>query len=92
MGELRSIRVLLGVRVSDGLVQGSPHSYVIRKICRQASVEIGRARLEMGCESPILHGQVVIFFFVHFFVDDILLGDPQRTAGASFVYFGCSTC
>ncbi len=75
MRELRSIRVLLSIGISDGLVESSPHSYVVREICRQSSVEIGGTSLEMGCETSILHRQVIVFFLVHLFVDHILLGD-----------------
>lgn len=39
----------------------------------------------MRSQTAVLHGQVVIFFLIHLLVDNILFGDPQRTACSSLV-------
>jgi len=83
---MRSIRVLLCIRVGDCLVECAPHGHMIRQICRQPPVEVRRARLQVGREASILHRQVIVLFFVHLFVHDILLGDTQRATGAALVY------
>ena len=56
VGELRGIGVLLGVRVSDGLIECTPHGYMVREIGGQPPVEVGGAGLQVGRESSILHG------------------------------------
>ena len=75
MSEVRSIRILLSVRVGDGLIECGPHGDVVREVGGQATVEIGGACLKMGSESSVLHWQIVVFFLVHLLVDDILLGN-----------------
>ena len=97
VSKLRSIRVLLRVGVSDGLIKSASHRDVIGEVGREASIEVCRTRLEVRRESPILHRQIVVFLFVHFLVNDILLGNTQRTTSASFVNFrgppsGLHTC
>ncbi len=82
---MRSVRILLCVCIGDGLVERAPHSHMIRQIGGQPPVEVGRARLQVGREASVLHRQVIVLFFVHLFVHDILLGDTQRAAGAALV-------
>lgn len=87
MSVLWSIGILLCVRIGNRLVKSTPHSYMVGKICGESAIEIRRTCLEMGCESSILQWQVVIFFFVHLFIDNILLGHPQRTTSPPFMDF-----
>ena len=91
VGELWSIRVLLSVRVCNGLVQSASHCDVVGEICGQPAVEVGRPRLEMGGEPSVLQWQIIVLFFIHLLVHDILLGDTKRAAGPSFVDLGRSS-
>ena len=92
MCELRSIGVLLSIRVGDGLVQGTPHGDLIGQIGMKSAIEVDRSGLEMGSEPSILQRQVIVFFLIHFLVHDILFGNAQRAACASLVDFGGSAC
>ena len=58
----------------NGLVKGAPHSDMVREIGGQPAIEVGRASLKMRGESPVPQWHIIIFFLVHLFVDDILLG------------------
>lgn len=91
VGELWSIGVLLGVRVRYGLVKSRSHCNMVGQVSGQLSVEIGGPGLKVSGESPILHWQVVVFFFVHLFVDDILLSHAERPTSTSLVNLGGST-
>ena len=91
VGKLGRIRILLGVGADDGLIQRASHSDVIGQIGRQASIEIGRSGLQVAGQAAIGQGQVVILLLVHFFVDDVLLGDAEGAAGAALVDFRCSS-
>lgn len=80
IGELRDVGVSIigvGVRVGHCLTKCSPHSDVIGEVCCQSPVEVCVGSLQMGGKTAVLHRQVVIFLFVHLFVDDILLGDSE---------------
>ena len=92
MSELRSVRILLCVGIGDGLIKRTPHGDMVGKIGRQSSVKVCRTCLEVRRESPILHGEVVVFLFVHFFVDNILLSNAQGATSTSLVNFRCSSC
>lgn len=58
-----------------------------RDICLEASVELQRVGMEVCRESPVLGRQVLVFFFVHFFIDDILFRDAKASASAFLVDF-----
>ena len=77
MSEVWSIRVLLRICVGDGLVECAPHCHMVRQVRGQPAVEVRRAGLEVSGEASVLHRQVIILFFIHLFVHDILLGDTQ---------------
>ena len=77
VGESRSIRVLLSIGIGDGLVKRTPHCDVIGKVSGKPPIEVGGPSLQVGSEPAVLKGQVVVFFLVHLFVDDILLCDSQ---------------
>lgn len=92
MCELRSIGVLLSVRVGDGVIHGASHGDLVGQVGVESPVEVDGSGLKMGSEPAILHGQVVVFLLIHLLVDNILLGHAQRAACASLVDFRCSTC
>lgn len=50
---------------------------MIGKVGGEASVKVGRSGLKMGGKSSILHGEVIVFLFIHLLVDHILFGNPQ---------------
>ena len=74
-----------------GLIECAPHGNVIREIRRESAIEICRAGLKMGREPPIPHGQIIVFFFVHLLVDDILLRHPKRPARPPLMDLGCAS-
>merc|ERR1712070_1110171 len=41
--------------------------------------------LEVGGQTTVLHRQIVVLLFVHFFIDDILLRDAERATSATLV-------
>ena len=92
VGELRSVGILLGVRVSDGLIECTPHGYMVRQVGRQPPVEIGGAGLQVRRQPSVLHRQVVVLLLIHLFIDHILLGDSQGAPCATLVDLGCSAC
>lgn len=65
---------------------------MIGKVGRESSIEVGRTGLEVSGESSVLHGQVVVFFFVHFFVHHILFRHAQRATRTTLVDLRGSTC
>ena len=83
--KLRGIGVLLGIRVGDSLIECTSHCHMVGEIGCETSIKVRRASLQMSCQSSVLKGKVVVFLFVHFFVDDILFGDSQRATCSSFV-------
>jgi len=85
IGKLRSIGILRLVVSGYSLTQSSPHGDVVGKVGSQSPVKIGVAGLQVCCQTTILHGQVVIFFLVHLFVNNILLSDTERPASATLV-------
>ena len=81
VGEL--IRIIAGER-AVGPTSGS-HRNLLGDVGLQSSVQVDVLALEMGSESTVLHRQIVVVFFVHFFIDDILLRDAERAASATLV-------
>lgn len=67
------------------------HTMLGRNVVVQLAVEEPRRRLQVGVEPLVLSGQVVVFLFVHLFVDNILLGDAQSTPRSFLVNLRCST-
>lgn len=66
----------LGILVGcvDGVVEILSHTSLTLQECAEPAVQ------EVGVESrdsSILHGEVVVFLFVHFFVHDIFLSHAQ---------------
>ena len=61
--------------IVDRLAESCPHSYVVGEVCGKLSIKVGIAGLKVCCEPTVLHWQIVIFFLIHFLVDNILLGD-----------------
>jgi hypothetical protein len=61
---------------------------VVGQVCSQSTVEVGVGSLEMSCEATVLHRQVIVLLLIHLFVDDVLLGDTERSACASLVDLG----
>lgn len=57
----------------------------------QLPVEQPRRRLQVSVQSLVLCRKVVVLLFVHFLVDDILLGDAQGATGALLVDLGSAT-
>lgn len=53
--ELGSVGVLLGVGVSDSLIEGAPHGNVVGEVGSQASIEVGPV-LKVRCETSVLQG------------------------------------
>ncbi len=90
--QMRRVRELLRVRARDGLVERGAHGDVVRQIGRQSTVEVGRARLQVRRETPVLVGQVVVLLLVHLLVDDILLRHAQGPTRPSLVDLRRSTC
>jgi hypothetical protein len=71
---------IVGLHSRELLVEEHvPHSVLGRDVVVQLAVEEPRRRLQVGIQSLILCRQVIVFFFVHLFINDILLGDAQRT-------------
>lgn len=68
--------VLVGV--IDGFVEVISHADLARHVVvyplRECTVGLSRVK---SAEASVLHRQIVVFFFVHLLVLDILLGDPQ---------------
>jgi hypothetical protein len=89
--ELRSVGVLLSIRVVDHLIHGTSHGDLVGQVSSKTSIEVDRAGLQVSSESSILHRKIIIFLFVHFFVDNILLGDSQGTSGSPFVNLRCTS-
>ena len=76
---------VLRVRVGHGLTESSPHGDVVGKVSCKSPVKVGVGCLKVCGKTAVLHRQVVVLFLVHLFVDDILLGDLERTTRPSFV-------
>ena len=89
MCEVRGVGVLLRICVGDCLVECASHGHMVRQICGQPPVEVRRAGLQVGRQTSVLHRQVIVLFFVHLFVHNILLGDAQRATGAALVDLRC---
>lgn len=77
---------LLLIRAVGHLLDSRSHGDLVGQIGSQSPVEVGGPCLQMGGQTAILHREVVIFLFVHLFIDDILLGDTKGPAGTALVY------
>ena len=86
MSELGCARVLLGVGLRDHLINRSPDGDLIGQVGSKSSIKVCRTCLQMGSEPSILQWKVIVLLFVHLFIDNILLGHSERTAGSSLVY------
>lgn len=42
----------------------------------------------MGLQSAVLRWEVIILLLIHFFIDDILFGNPETSAGSLLVNLG----
>ena len=56
MGVIRSVRVLLSIRIGDGLVKRTPHGNVIGEVSGKAPIEVGGPSLQMRSEPTVLKG------------------------------------
>lgn len=81
--QLVTWELLVEEHVSDAVLRGN--------VVVQLAIEQPRGSLEVGVESLVLSGQVIVFLFVHFLVDNILLGDAQSAASALLVDLGSAT-
>jgi len=84
VGKAARVVVLLRIRVG----QRASHGDLRREVFGEPAVEVGRAGLQMGRQTLVLHGQVVVLLLVHLLVDDVLLRDAQRPPGAFAVDVG----
>lgn len=67
---------LLVVGVVRHLFNCTTHCHLVCQICSQSTVEVGRSSLQVSSEAPVLHREIVVLFFVHLLIDDILLRYP----------------
>lgn len=68
-----------------------PHTVLGRNVIVQLLVEHDGSRVQMGIETLVLSGKVIILLFIHFLVDNILLRDAQSTTSSLLVNFRSST-
>ena len=99
LGERRGTvgrELLTKLRVSRAGVLILRHEQVANAMLRgnvvvQLLVEHDGGSVQMGIETLVLSRQIIILFFVHLLVDDILLSHAQGTAGALLVDLRSST-
>lgn len=89
LGEQRSelpVDVVVSPLVVSAPDNGRHGSLVLHKGLHSV-VEFGRRGLHVRAEKPVRAREVVVFLFVHFLLENDLLGDAEALAGASLVDF-----
>lgn len=67
------------------------HAVLGCNVVMQFAVEEPGRSLQVSVESLVLSRQVIVLFFVHFFIDDVLLSNAQGTSCSLLVDLRCST-
>lgn len=65
---------------------------MVSQVSLKSSVEVGILRLQVSRQATVLHREVIVLFFVHLLVDNILLGDAQGTSSPPFVNLRSPAC
>ena len=68
------------------LIKRASHCNMACQIRSQTPIEVRGPSLQVRGESAIAHRQIVVFFLIHFLVDNILFRNAERPACSPFVY------
>ena len=89
--KLRSVRELLCVGTRDSLIESRSHGNMIGEVGCKPPVKVRRPSLKVSGESSILRRKIIVFLFVHFLIDNVLLGDSERSTCSALVDLGSSS-
>ncbi len=84
--------ILLELRVLILRHEHVSNTMLSRNVVVQLLVEHNRGCVKVRIQPLVLSRQIVVFLFVHLLVDNILLGDTQRTTSALLVNLRCPSC